>query len=144
MISDLTERAGINTAVALRYALAGGAASGLNFLSRFPLSQALPFEYAVMGAQGIGFLAGFLFYRAFVFRDAGTGLGRQIGAFAAVNLVSSAIVLAVAVPLRAFLTGLDIPIALAEAAAHAGGIGSAAVFNFIGHRILTFTRKQPA
>ena len=117
MISELTKRVGINTGVALRYALAGGAATGLNFLSRFPLSKALPFEYAVLGAQGVGFLAGFLFYRAFVFRDAGTGLGRQIGAFAAVNLFSSGIVLAIALALRAVLTGFDVPLHLAEAAA---------------------------
>ncbi len=29
-------------------------------------------------------------------------------------------------------------------AAHAGGIASATLFNFFGHRILTFTRKQSA
>lgn len=133
--------AGIDGGVALRYMAAGATATGLNFLSRFPLSQVLPFEYAVLSAQGVGFIAGFLFYRSFVFRDAETALPRQIAAFAGVNLFSTIFVLGVAVTLRKTFLGFDLPLGLAEAAAHACGIASGTIFNFLGHRFLTFARR---
>ncbi len=144
MIRELAGRAGIDTGVAIRYAAAGATATGVNFLSRFPLSEVMPFEWAVLGAQGCGFVAGFLLYRTFVFRDAGTRLPRQIAAFAGVNLFSTAVVLAVAVALRGVFLGFDVPLRLAEALAHAGGIASGTIFNFMGHRLLTFARKRTA
>lgn len=144
MIRELAGRAGIDTSVALRYAAAGATATGVNFLSRFPLSEIMPFEWAVLGAQGCGFVAGFVLYRTFVFRDANTRLPRQLAAFAGVNLFSTAIVLTVAVILRAGLLGFDTPLRLAEAMAHAGGIASGTIFNFLGHRLLTFARKRTA
>ena len=144
MIRDMIERAGISPNIALRYLLAGGTATGINFLSRFPLSQVLPFEYAVLGAQGFGLAAGFLLYKTCVFRDAATRLLRQIASFLAVNLCSTLIVLLTAITLRGFFLGLEIPLGYAEALAHAGGIASGTIFNFIGHRILTFARKQTA
>jgi energy-coupling factor transport system substrate-specific component len=142
MILKKAEEAGINTKVALRYVLAGGTATGINFLSRFPLSQVLPFEWAVLGAQAIGFAAGFLFYRTWVFRDAGTRLPRQLTAFLGVNLFSTAIVLSAALMLRGLFLGLELPLWIAEAMAHAGGIACGTVFNFLGHRMLTFARRQ--
>ena len=141
MLLQKAEAAGIDTGVALRYVAAGASASGLNFLSRFPLSGFLPFEYAVLGAQGIGFAAGFVFYRVFVFRDAGTALPRQIAGFAAVNAVSTVFVLSAALMLRNIFLGSGVPLGLAEAAAHAAGIASGAIFNFLGHRLLTFARR---
>jgi putative flippase GtrA len=142
MMQKFARRAGIDTGVALRYAMAGATATGVNFLSRFPLSEIMPFEWAVLSAQGCGFVAGFLLYRGFVFRDAGTRLPRQIAAFAGVNLLSTAVVLSVAIVLRAAFIGFDIPLRIAEAMAHAGGIASGTLINFMGHRLLTFARRK--
>jgi energy-coupling factor transport system substrate-specific component len=144
LIRNLADTAGIDSRLALRYAAAGLTATAINFLSRLALSQALPFEFAILVAQGFGFTAGFLLYRGWVFRDAATRLPRQVAAFAGVNVFSTLIVLAVAVSLRAFLLAFEFPLQFSEAMAHAGGLASGAGFNFLGHRLLTFARKRDA
>ncbi len=142
MLHEMTRRADITPRIAFCYFTAGLAATSVNFLSRLALSAALPFEAAVLIAQAFGFVTGFLLYRTWVFQDAATGLPRQLAAFVAVNLFSTAIVLGVSITLRAMLLDLDIPRHLAEAAAHAGGLASGALFNFIGHRLITFARNR--
>lgn len=130
----------------VRYVIAGGTATALNFLIRFPLSLVMPFGAAVACAQVAGFATGFTLYKYFVFTDARTGLTTQLGAFALVNAVSMVVVVSAALQLRFHLTTADAPLGLpvfyAEALAHIGGLACGSIFNFLGHRLLTFAPRK--
>lgn len=130
---------------ALRFGLAGGAASLLNWLVRFPLSLALPFEPAVAAAYTIGMAAGFLLYRAWVFPGSALPMPRQILRFIGVNVVGLATVVLAAQALApaALLLVPGAPTA-ALALAHGLAILCGAVVNFSGHRALTFATARAA
>lgn len=126
---------------AVRFLIAGGAAAAINWLARIGLSPALPFAAALLLAYVIGMAAGFWLYRLFVFRSASQGSVRgQLALFLAVNAAGAAVVLAVSTLALAGLSGLlpGLDPALAEALCHGLGIGTGAVANYFGHRLLTF------
>lgn len=52
----------------VRFLIAGGSATAINWLIRIPLSLILPFEAALLAAYGLSMVASFWLYRAFVFR----------------------------------------------------------------------------
>ncbi|AWN38918.1 GtrA family protein [Methylobacterium radiodurans] len=123
----------------IRFLIAGGSAAAINWLARLALSPVLPFGAALIVAQGIGLVAGFWLYRAFVFRAAGGSLRRQLPAFLGVNAASAVIVLAVSLAASAALVrGLGLTVPVAEGIGHALGIGAGAVANYLGHRFVTF------
>ena len=123
-----------------RFLLAGGFASGLNWLSRFGLSRFLPFDAAVVVSYMFGMTFGFVTYRAWVFPGSCVPVKQQVCRFFCVNAVSLAVVTAVSSLLVRVLTTGGIATAPAEALAHAVGIGAGAVGSFVGHRGLTFVR----
>ena len=129
-------------AVLCKYALAGGCATGVNFLVRIPLTSFFGFEIAVILAQALGFTTGFLLYRTFVFTDAKTTLTQQITAFGGVNLVAAGVVISVAIALRYLLLAAGVPEFYAEMMAHAGGLATGAPFNFSGHFLVTFRSRH--
>jgi putative flippase GtrA len=127
----------------VRFLIAGGFAALVNWLVRFPLSIVLPFPAAVAVATAIGMTVGFVSYRHFVFPGSARVLGEQLRDFILVNLVSMAIVTAVAV----LLADVVFPLAgvswHTEAIAHAIGIAAGAVSNFYGHRLVSFRQGDP-
>lgn len=125
----------------VRFLIAGGSATAINWLTRIPLSLVLSFEAALLTAYGLSMLASFWLYRAFVFRGASRGsLRGQVGLFLAVNAVGAGVVLAVSTVMLDGLTGLlpALRPSVAEALAHGLGIAVGAVANYLGHRLVTF------
>ena len=84
----------------LRFVVAGGFATAVSWLVRFPLSTFLPFAAAVAVAQMIGMVVGFFSYQRFVYAGTDRHLAHQVRDFILVNLVTSIIVTAVAVVLE--------------------------------------------
>ncbi|MFD6316797.1 GtrA family protein [Methylorubrum populi] len=125
----------------VRFLIAGGSATAINWLIRIPLSLVLPFEAALLAAYGLSMVASFWLYRAFVFRGASRGsLRGQVGLFLAVNAAGAGVVLAVSLVVLDGLTVLlpELRPSFAEALAHGAGIAVGAVANYCGHRLLTF------
>ena len=124
----------------VRFLIAGGTATAINWLARIPLSLVMPFEAALLAAYGLGMVASFWLYRAFVFRVSRGSLRGQVFLFLAVNAVGAGVVLAVSTTLLDGLTAMlpDLARSIAEALAHGVGIASGAVANYLGHRLLTF------
>ncbi len=126
-----------------RFLLLGGLAAAINWVARFPLSLVMPFEAAIIVAYVIGMTAGFTLYRAYVFPGSRRPLGQQTVIFLAVNLAGAVIVLGVATALLAALSGIAMPMVAREGLAHGLAIGVGAVFNFFGHKLLTFATVHP-
>lgn len=125
----------------LRFLVAGGGAAGVNWLVRFPLSAAMPFEAAVAVAYMIGMGVGFTAYRAWVFPGSPLPLRVQVARFLAVNAAGAAVVLAASAGLAAVMTGAGLPTGPARALAHGLGIGLGAAVSFVGHRLVTFAGR---
>ena len=121
-----------------RFLVAGGVTSALNWLVRFPLSRALPLEAAVAVAYGIGMLAGFLVYRAWVFPGSLLSLRRQILRFVLINMFG---LCAVLIASRTILTVMEqhgVIGPFSVGIAHGCAIVIGAALNFVGHKIFTF------
>lgn len=130
---------------AARFLVAGGLSSLLNWLVRFPLSLAMPFDLAVSLAYAIGMILGFVLYRSWVFPGSTLPLGTQLMRFVAVNVLGFALVVVCAKLFVALLSiGGLMSLGEAEAAGHAFAIVTGAVVNFIGHRTVTFARRRIA
>ncbi len=129
----------------VRFLIAGGTATAINWLARIPLSSVMPFEAALLAAYGLGMVASFWLYRAFVFRISQGSLRGQVFLFLAVNAVGAGVVLAVSTALLEGLTALlpDLAQSIAEALAHGVGIAVGAAANYLGHRVLTFASGAP-
>ena len=126
-----------------RFLLAGGIASLLNWLVRFPLSAVLPFEAAVALAYGAGMVVGFALYRSWVFPGSRLPLGAQLGRFLGVNAAGlGVVILAAAALVPVFAWRGFLPAPAAEGLAHGLAIVLGAVVNFAGHRALTFARRR--
>ena len=125
-----------------RFLVAGGLASGLNWLVRFPLSAVLPFVPSVALAYALGMSVGFVLYRSWVFPGSTLPLGQQLMRFVFVNLGGlAAVVLGAKAVLAALSCTGFAAVGPAEAVAHALAIVLGALVNFAGHRALTFARR---
>jgi energy-coupling factor transport system substrate-specific component len=124
----------------VRFLLAGGVAAGVNWLVRFPLSAALPFEAAVAVAAVIGMAIGFTAYRLFVFTGSSRSLARQLRDFVLINLATMAAVTVAATLIRDVLIWV-MPLFYAEGLGHGIAIGLGAVLNYIAHGAVTFQRN---
>ena len=129
----------------LKFIVAGGLASAVNWLSRFPLALFWPFETAVALAYAVGMGVGFVLYRSWVFEGSRGRLSRQLPRYLLVNALGLA---AVMVSASAFLSLLA-PMSWlsggsARALAHSLALVVGAAVNFLGHRSLTFGEKRVA
>lgn len=127
----------------LRFLVLGGFAALVNWAVRFPLSLVMPFPAAVAVAYAIGMSVGFSLYRRHVFPGAGKPLAYQATMFVTVNLVTAVLVMAVATSLVTAPFLEPLPLQMREGLAHGVAIGLGAVFNFIGHKLLTFVEVAP-
>jgi len=127
----------------LRFLVLGGLAALVNWGVRFPLSLVMPFPAAVASAYVIGMSVGFSLYRRHVFPGAGKPLAYQAAMFVTVNLVTAVLVMAVATSLVTAPFLEPLPLQMREGLAHGVAIGLGAVFNFIGHKLLTFVEVTP-
>lgn len=122
----------------LRYLVAGGVAAGVNFGSRFVLSQWLPFEGAVVAAFGLGLGSGFLLMRRYVFPGADRSWAAQFASYVFVNMLALLLTVVVSsAMLRLVLPALGVELH-SEAIAHGIGVAVPVVTSYFGHRSLTF------
>lgn len=123
---------------AVKFLIAGGVATAINWLVRFPLSIFLPFDAAVAVAYMIGMVAGFLLYSRWVFPRTTTPLASQIGRFIAVNIAGGLAVVIVAPLLAHALEAGGLDQVAAQAIGHGLAIAVGAVINYFGHKLITF------
>lgn len=124
-----------------RFLVAGGCAALITWLVRFPLSHFMPFPIAVVSANLIGMVFGFITYRHFVFPPSSRLISLQVRDFTIVNLVSTIVVVGVSMFLvdRVFTAAGFVW--QAEAVSHAVGIAAGAVSNYLGHSCFSFARE---
>ncbi len=122
----------------IRFLIAGGLASLVNWLVRFPLSAVLTFWAAVSSATAIGMCAGFILYRTLIFKKSDRPIILQICDFVLVNLGAGVTAIIVAVILS---EQLPWPAKLSnqiQGISHLAGIAAGAIMNYFGHKFLTF------
>ncbi|HNS86680.1 MAG TPA: GtrA family protein [Parvularculaceae bacterium] len=126
----------------IRFIFTGGSLAVLNWLLRFPLSAAMPYEAAVILSATAMTVVGFFLYREFVFQSSSPDIRRQIVLFMLVSAGAVAVTAVVSATASDFLEGVaTLRRAEAEAFGHIIGIAAAAVWNFLGHRYVTFAKK---
>jgi len=120
------------------FLLVGGTAAAAQWLSRFAFSQIFPYAGALVAAYGVGVVVAFELNRRFVFPAAGLAARTQFLRFAAVNVVSFAMVWVVSMLLGDLLLPKMLPLDWAQALGHGVGVLSPAAVNFLLHRNFTF------
>lgn len=128
----------------LLFLACGGTAAAINVGSRILLSLALPFEFAVCLAYGLGMLTAFSLNRILVFKGADRPIAQQAAWFIAINVVSLLQTLAISVALKRWvLPALEWPWDR-PLSAHLVGVAVPIVTAYLGHKHLTFARSKGA
>ncbi len=122
----------------MKFLIAGGLATAINWLVRFPLSIVLPFSAAVAVAYMIGMIVGFVLYSRWVFPRTTIPLTNQIGRFIAVNIAGGLAVVILAPLLAHALEAGGLDQGMAQAIGHGLAIAIGAVINYFGHKLITF------
>jgi len=127
---------------AAKFLFAGGAASLINWLVRFPLSTLMPLSVSVACAYIIGMFAGFWLYRQWVFKRSSLPLRTEIIRFCGVNIIGLLVATAMTSALVALAEHMGFNMqASVVGVCHALAIATGAVANFLGHKFLTFARN---
>ena len=124
--------------VRFRFLVAGGFATMINLLIRFPLDLVMPFAAAVTLATLTHMVCAFVLYRTWVFPGSSRGTFEQLRDFVLVNLIGMAITVAVAIALCECFVSVDLTYSIAAATAHIMGIAAGAVATYLGHGRVTF------
>lgn len=125
----------------VHFAIAGGIAALVNFVSRIAFSEVFSYEVAIVLAFPCGLTTAFVLNRAFVFPEGNDDLHKQVGWFVAINLLAvlqtlviSLLLAKIAFPAIGFTFH-------PESVAHAVGIITPIFSSYIGHKKLTFRTK---
>ncbi|QLH42749.1 MAG: GtrA family protein [Coxiellaceae bacterium] len=123
----------------IRFALVGGFAALVNFLSRIALSYILSYVTAIVIAYILGMCTAFLLCRLFVFEPQQHSNVTQASYFILVNVLAVLQTIAISLLLADWLlVGVIIDTSLREAVAHFFGVCFPIFSSFIGHKYLTF------
>ena len=125
-----------------RFLLTGGFAAAVNVASRYGLSLAMPFEFAVVVAYLIGMTTAYILARRFVFQRSGRSVGNEFARFAIVNAFALVLVWAISVGLA---RGVFPAIGFhwyADTVAHVIGVAAPAITSFMAHRSYTFAKNE--
>lgn len=126
----------------LAFAVAGGVAAGVNWVSRIGFSLFAPLEAAVVLAYLVGMTTAYTLNRLFVFSKSGRTVGAEYTRFALVNLVALGQVFIVTVGLAEWVfPAVGFTWRPAEVA-HALGVASPIVTSYLGHRHFTFSKAH--
>ena len=125
----------------LNFALVGGFAAAMNWLSRIALSLFMPLEIAIIVAYLIGMMIAYTLCKRYVFEKSGREVSGEVTRFTIVNMVALVQVWLVTIGMARFLLpalSWDwYPVEIA----HAVGVASPILTSFFGHRYFTFSRK---
>lgn len=125
-------------AESLRFLLAGGLATLINWLVRFPLSLILPFDGAVATAYVFGMFIGFFLYRHWVFPPTTLGLSGQVVRFVAINVMGAGVAIVTAPQLAVIAVRSGLSHQTSLALGHAAALALGALVNYFGHKLVTF------
>ena len=126
-----------------KFIVAGGLASAVNWVSRFPLALFWSFETAVALAYAVGMGVGFVLYRSWVFEGSRGRLRQQLPRFLLVNAFGLAAVMVSADTFLSLLSPIPwLSDGATRALAHSLALVVGAAVNFLGHRSLTFAGKR--
>ena len=123
-----------------RFIMAGGFGALVNWGSRFPLGEIMPFGASVIAAYVIAMFVGFFIYRAFVFEARDGSARSQLWRYVAVNLVGATEVYLISIALAHWFAPAIGWTLFVEPISHAIAIGIGAFTSYLGHRLLTFRR----
>lgn len=125
-----------------RFLLTGGCAAAVNLLSRYFLSEVMPFRSAVVVAYLFGMVTAWVLSRLFVFEPSGRHWGEELLRFGIVNVFAAAQVWIVSVGLAEWLfpqIGYGFH---PEETAHLIGVVLPVFTSFAGHRYFSFAKKK--
>ncbi len=126
-----------------KFIVAGGLASTVNWVSRFPLALFWSFETAVALAYAVGMGVGFVLYRSWVFEGSRGRVWQQLPRFLLVNAFGLAAVMLSACMFLSLLAPTSwLSDGSTRALAHSLALIVGAAVNFLGHRSLTFAGKR--
>ncbi len=122
----------------VRFALAGGTAAAVNFVSRIALSHFFIYSAAIVIAYLIGMTTAFVLNKLFVFPEGNDGVHKQAGWFVAVNALAVLQTLLISLLLaRIVFPAIGFSFH-PETIAHAVGVIAPIFSSYIGHKKLTF------
>lgn len=125
----------------LLFAVVGGFAAAVNWLSRMGFSLVMPFEYAIVIAYVVGMTVAYTLNRVLVFERSGRAVHDEYTRFAIVNVIALVQVWLVSVALANFVFPALNWTFYPEAMAHGVGVASPIVTSYLGHRFFTYSKK---
>ena len=125
-----------------KFLLAGGAAAGVNYGSRFLFSIWLPFVVAVTLAYLCGMLAAFIGMRRYVFAASGPDVAGQARRFTLVNMAAVVQTIALSMLMRFLLSSQGLAAQRSEAIAHLVGVLVPVASSFFFHKTFSFKERH--
>jgi putative flippase GtrA len=126
-----------------RFLLTGGIAAGVNVVSRYFLSMAMEYRWAVIAAYLCGMTTAWILSRLFVFKGSGRSRAEEYVRFAIVNVVAAAQVWIVSVGLAEYgfpAVGFTWH---PEDVAHVIGVVIPVFTSYLGHKHFSFAPLKP-
>jgi putative flippase GtrA len=126
-----------------RFLLTGGIAAAVNVVSRYFLSMAMEYRWAVIAAYLCGMTTAWILSRLFVFEGSGRSRAEEYMRFGIVNVVAAAQVWAVSVGLAEYVfpaVGLTWH---PEDVAHVIGVVIPVFTSYLGHKHFSFAPLKP-
>ncbi len=126
-----------------RFLITGGVAAGVNVVSRYFLSMAMEYRWAVIVAYLCGMTTAWVLSRLFVFEETGRSRTAEYARFGLVNVVAAAQVWVVSVGLAEYVfpeLGFDWH---PEDVAHVIGVVIPVFTSYLGHKHFSFAPLKP-
>ncbi|MCC6912511.1 MAG: GtrA family protein [Rhodospirillaceae bacterium] len=126
-----------------RFLITGGVAAGVNVVSRYFLSTAMEYRWAVIVAYLCGMTTAWVLSRLFVFEETGRSRTAEYARFGLVNVVAAAQVWVVSVGLAEYVfpkLGFDWH---PEDVAHVIGVVIPVFTSYLGHKHFSFAPLKP-
>jgi putative flippase GtrA len=126
-----------------RFLITGGIAAGVNVVSRYFLSMAMEYRWAVFVAYLCGMVTAWILARLFVFDETGRGRSAEFVRFGLVNMFAAAQVWFVAVGLVEYVFPAIGFAWHPEEVAHLAAVCIPVFTSYLGHKHFTFAPLKP-
>ena len=126
-----------------RFLITGGIAAGVNVVSRYFLSMAMEYRWAVFMAYLCGMITAWILARLFVFDESGRGRSAEFARFGLVNMFAAAQVWFVAVGLVEYVFPAIGFAWHPEEVAHLLGVCIPVFTSYLGHKHFSFAPRKP-
>lgn len=125
-----------------RFLMVGGFAALVNFLSRILFSEWTSFRIAIILAYIVGMLTAYILSRLLVFEPSGKHPGNELFYFTLVNLFAVIQVWLISVGLAEYLFPYLAFAFYPEEIAHLSGLSVPVITSYLGHKYLSFAKRQ--